>query len=254
MVEICSLASGSNGNCYYIGNQENGIIIDDGIYYKRLVERCEVANIPLEKIRAVFVSHEHADHVRGVRVLNKRTNIPAYFTSKTYYQTFKKDRPANFCELIPGEVVDIFGIKVHCFSKHHDAKDPVSFRIEINGLNIGVMTDIGVADEILQYEFSKCQAVFLESNYDEEMLKNGSYPYYLKERVASEVGHLSNTQAFELVRDFANENLSHLIFSHISAENNTKEKVLEKFEPFKDKYKMYVAPRYECGEVIKLSD
>lgn len=253
MIEICSLASGSNGNCYYIGNSEHAVIVDCGISVKRMKERAEKAGININKVKAVFVTHEHGDHVKGVRVACKKLNIPSYFTPDTYNRTFKKDRPEFFKELVPGNPVDVFGIKVHPFRKHHDAIDPVSFRIEIDGVSIGVMTDIGVADVTLCKEFSLCKAVFLESNYDEEMLKNGPYPPELQERVASDRGHLSNTQSFFLVRDFANEQLSHIIFSHISEHNNTPGKVLEKFAPLSSKYKMIIAPRYDVGEVVNLS-
>lgn len=252
MIEICSIASGSNGNCYYIGDENNAIIIDCGIYFSHLKKRCGISGVDISKIRAVFVSHEHGDHVRGVRVASKRLNIPAYFTPRTYEHTYQRVRPAFFQHIIPGEPVEICGFKVYAFKKYHDAADPVSYRVEIEGFNVGVMTDIGVADVTLCKEFSKCQAVFLESNYDEEMLKNGPYPQILKDRVASNVGHLSNSQAFALVRDFADENLTHIIFSHVSQENNTQEKVLEKFSVFKDKYTMCVAPRFTPGGIIRL--
>ena len=254
MIEICSIASGSNGNCYYIGNESDAVIIDCGIYFSHLKKRCELSGVDLTKIRAVFVSHEHGDHVRGVRTAAKRLSIPAYFTPSTYNQTYSRIRPSYYIPVIPGEEVGLYGFNVKAFKKYHDAVDAVSFRVEYQGVNIGVMTDIGVADVTLCKEFSKCQAVFLESNYDEEMLQNGPYPQVLKDRVASNVGHLSNSQAFALVRDFANEDLKHIVFSHVSKENNTAEKILEKFEPFKDKYIMTVAPRFTPGEIIRICD
>ncbi len=253
MVEICSIASGSNGNCYYIGNQTDAIVIDCGIYYSHLHKRCDLAGIDLSKIRAIFISHEHGDHVRGVRVVSKRLNIPVYFTAKTFNQTYQRTRPDFYREIQVGTPENICDFQVNAFKKYHDAADPVSFRIETEGINIGVMTDIGVADVTLCKEFSKCQAVFLESNYDEQMLQNGTYPEILKQRVASNIGHLSNSQAFALVRDFSNENLKCIIFSHVSKENNTPEKVLEKFSIFEDKYTMIVAPRFSPGRIIKLN-
>lgn len=250
MLEICSIASGSNGNCYYIGNETDAIVIDCGIFYTSLLTRAEKAGIDVKKIRAVLVSHEHSDHVRGVKTIANKLNLPIYFTPKTYAKTYKKHKPEYFKALSTQEPVEIFGFMVYTFPKYHDAVDAVSFRIEYQDVNIGVMTDIGVADVTLCKEFSKCQAVFLESNYDEEMLQNGPYPKILKDRVASNVGHLSNSQAFALVRDFAAEDLRHIIFSHISQENNTSEKVLEKFSVFKDKYSLVIAPRFDPSEKI----
>ena len=248
MLEICSIASGSNGNCYYIGNETDAIVIDCGIFFRSLETRAGNAGIDIKKIRAVLISHEHSDHVRGVKTLAGKLNLPVYFTPRTYEKTYKRHKPDYYKALSLEEPVEIFGFYVHTFKKYHDAISPVSFRVEYQGVNIGVMTDIGVADVTLCKEFSKCQAAFLESNYDEQMLENGPYPKVLKDRVASNVGHLSNSQAFALVRDFANENLTHLIFSHVSQENNTPEKVLEKFSPFKDKYSMCVAPRFDPSE------
>ncbi|MCQ2252820.1 MAG: MBL fold metallo-hydrolase [Bacteroidales bacterium] len=252
MVEICNLASGSNGNCYYIGNDTDAVIVDAGIYHSRLVERAGIAGLDIGKIRAIFVTHEHHDHVGGSRVISKRLMVPVYATARTFHAIHKKHQPADFKPLEPNSVTEIKGIKVWAFSKSHDAADPVSYRVEIDGHNIGVMTDIGIADERLCKQFSLCDAAFLESNYDLKMLREGGYPYYLKERVESEIGHLSNDQAAELVRNFGNPMLSHLILSHISAENNTPEKVMEAFSEFSNKYKISLAPRHACGPVIRL--
>ena len=252
MVEICNIASGSNGNCYYIGNNTDAVIIDAGIYHSRLVERMGTAGLDISKIRAVFVSHEHYDHVGGVRVISKRLMIPAYATPHTFNAIHKKHQPADYKPITPGLAIDISGIRVHAFPKGHDAANPVSFRIEIYGHNIGVMTDIGEADAAVCDNFALCDAVFLESNYDLLMLRNGGYPYILKERVESNKGHLSNDQAAALVRNFANPRLSHIILSHISADNNTPEKVMEAFAQLSDVYNISLASRHECGKVIRL--
>jgi len=252
MVEICNIASGSNGNCYYIGNDTDAVIVDAGIYHSRLVERMGGAGLDIGKIRAIFLSHEHHDHRSGIRVISKRLYAPVYATSPTMNAIHKKDQPADFKIIARDSVTEINGIKVHAFPKGHDCMDPVSFRIEIDNHTIGVMTDIGVADMNVSHNFSLCDAVFLESNYDDDMLRNGEYPYILKQRVASERGHLSNVQASDLVRHHANPNLSHIILSHISADNNTPEKVMEAFAEFSGKYQISLASRYECGQVVRL--
>ncbi|NOZ36251.1 MAG: MBL fold metallo-hydrolase [Chlorobi bacterium] len=252
MTEICALASGSNGNCYYIGNENSAILIDIGIYYKRLIERLNETGLDKNKIKAIFISHEHTDHIQGARVTSKKLGIPVFYTKKTYHKCYDKNKTDNFGIFEPGAPYILGKIKIHSFKKNHDAADPCSFRIEIDGKNIGVMTDIGKVDKTLQNEFSKCNAVFLEANYDEDMLQNGLYPYHLKQRVSSPKGHLSNHQAKELIEKFASYDLKILFFSHISAVNNTHQLVNETFETLSDKYKIILTSRQNASEVVKL--
>ncbi|MCF6365916.1 MAG: MBL fold metallo-hydrolase [Bacteroidales bacterium] len=252
MIEICALASGSNGNCYYIGNEENAVLIDAGIYYKRLIERLDDAGLDKNKIKAIFISHEHTDHIQGARSTSNKLGIPVYYTKKTFHKSYNKNKAQNFIFFEPGTPHIIGNIKVYSFKKNHDAIDPCSFRIEIDNKNIGVMTDIGKVDEILQTEFSKCDAVFLESNYDEDMLQNGLYPYHLKQRVSSYDGHLSNIQALELVKNYASPKLKAILLSHISAANNTHETVSEVFSGLNGKYDIKLTSRQKISEVVEL--
>jgi len=252
MIEICALASGSNGNCYYIGNENEAILIDAGIYYKRLIERLNDANLDKTKIKAIFISHEHMDHIQGARVTSKKLGVPIFYTKKTYHKSYNKNKAANFGFFEPNVPYTIDEITVHPFAKNHDAIDPCSFRIEIENKNIAVMTDIGIVDETLIKEFSKCDAVFLEANYDEDMLMTGIYPYHLKERVSSSKGHLSNEQALNLVEQYASPNLKTIFLSHISPVNNTRELALDHFSPVANKYDVKLTSRQEISEVIKL--
>ena len=252
MVEICALASGSNGNCYYIGNESDAVLIDVGIYFNRLIERAEAAGVDIGKVRAVFISHEHTDHVSGAYGIGKRLCLPFYFTRKTFNNTRGQFRPAEVRYFNPGDVCDVFGIQVRTFSKSHDASDPCSFVVETGGRKIGVMTDIGIVNQSVIDNFSQCDAVFLESNYDEKMLWDGSYPYYLKQRVASEVGHLSNSQSFELASTHASPTLSHIFLSHISAENNTIEKALSAFAQIAQNVTVLPTSRCAASAVVRL--
>ncbi len=252
MIEICALASGSNGNCYYIGNKEEAILIDAGIYYKKLIERLNDVGVDKSKIKAIFISHEHTDHIQGARSTSNKLNIPVYYTKKTFHKSYHKNKAQNFVIFEPGTPYNIGNIKIFPFSKQHDAVDPCSFRIEIDNKNIGVMTDIGTVDKILENEFSKCEAVFLESNYDEEMLQNGLYPYHLKERVRSSKGHLSNIQALKLIENFASPDLKTILLSHISAANNTHEIVKDVFHKLSDKYNILLTSRQKASEIIVL--
>lgn len=252
MIEICALASGSNGNCYYIGNEENAVLVDAGIHYNMLLDRAEEAGLNVDKIRAVFISHEHTDHVCGAYGISKRLQVPFFFTQKTLNNTCGKYRPPYVKTFVPGDGYDVFGIKVMPFSKRHDASDPCSFLVNVDAHIVGVMTDIGIADDKVVSNFSKCEAVFLESNYDVDMLWKGSYPYYLKNRVASEVGHLSNDQAYELASRYASPQLSCLLLSHISAENNTVEKALSVFAGMPQNVRVLPTSRHNASEVVRL--
>ncbi len=252
MTEICALASGSNGNCYYIGNESEAVLVDIGIYYRRLIERLDETGLDKDKIKAIFISHEHTDHIQGARVTSKKLGIPVFYTKKTYHKCYDKNKTDNFGFFECGTPYTLGSIKVHSFKKSHDAAEPCSFRIETEDGNIGVMTDIGTVDETLQIEFSKCDAVFLETNYDEEMLITGLYPYHLKQRVSSDKGHLSNIQAKKLIENFASGKLRILFLSHISAVNNTRNIVKDTFMPLSEKYKVIITSRQRASEVIKI--
>jgi len=252
MIEICALASGSNGNCYYVGNEEHAVIIDAGICYNMLLERMASVGLSVDKIKAVFISHEHNDHVRGAYSICNKLQIPVFYSRNTFNNTYKTFR-AKYARLFETDKEqDVFGIKVLPFSKRHDAADPHSFVVDIDGRKIGVMTDIGIADERVATEFGRCDAVFLESNYDEDMLWKGSYPYFLKKRVASEVGHLSNRQSFELASQHCSPTLSHIFLSHISADNNTIDKALSAFAGMPQTVRVLPTSRHEASAVVRL--
>ncbi len=252
MIEICALASGSNGNSYYIGNEKEAILIDVGIYYKRLNERLTEAGLDKSKIKAIFISHEHADHIQGVRVTTKKLEIPAIFSRLTLENARRRHRPDLYAYFEPGVDYKFGDISVFPFLKNHDAIEPCSFRVEIGGKHIGVFTDIGEVDDTLIQEFKKCDAVFLETNYDKDMLWNGHYPYYIKQRVDSERGHLSNKQSLGLVQEHASSNLKYIFLSHISDSNNTYDLALETFAVLNGKYKVMLTSRESISDVVKL--
>lgn len=250
MIEICAIASGSNGNCYYVGDENEAVLIDAGVSRKQILLRMQERGLDPAKVKGVFISHEHADHIRGVKVLSKVLDIPVYMTKGTFDQLWNPYRPGKYGIFTPGEALNVGGITIHPFLKKHDAANPCSFTVEIGGKHIGVMTDIGeVCDNVSQH-FETCHAVFLESNYDEEMLEKGTYPYPLKVRVKSDVGHLSNRQAFDLVSNHAGEQLEYVFLSHLSGDNNTPELALSAFESIKDQYNFRLTSRSEASEII----
>lgn len=252
MIELCAIASGSNGNCYYVGNENEAVLVDVGISRKQILIRLEERGLDASKIKGIFISHEHADHIRGVKVLSKVLDVPVYMTKGTFEQLWNPYRPGKYGIFTPGEALQVGDITIHPFLKKHDAANPCSFRIELEGKSVGVMTDIGEACDNVRQHLGECNAVFLESNYDEKMLEAGPYPYPLKQRVKSDVGHLSNVQAFELVKHSAGDCLDYILLSHLSGENNSPEKAMEVFQPLTKHYKVKLCSRTAPSELIKI--
>lgn len=252
MIELCALASGSNGNCYYIGNERDAVLVDAGISTKKILLRMDEAGLQPEKIRGIFISHEHSDHVHGVRVLSKRLGVPAWFTQRTLEALKFGEQPELVQLFTPDRPVTLGSLVIHPFLKRHDAAEPCSFRVEHDDWHVGVFTDIGEACSKVVQHLRKCHALFIETNYDEKMLWDGSYPYHLKNRVASSVGHLSNNQAFELIRDHAGPELVHVFLSHLSGENNRPELAEECFQSLTDRFNVRLTSRHTFSELCRL--
>ena len=252
MIEICALASGSNGNCYYIGNEKDAVLVDAGISTRKILLRMEEAGLQQSKVRGIFVSHEHSDHIHAVRVLSKHLGIPAWFSQGTFDAMNRTDRPELVQIFVPDKALKVSSITIHPFLKNHDAAEPCSFRIEHDDWHIGVFTDIGEACAKVIHHLRKCHALFIETNYDEKMLWDGGYPYHLKSRVASAVGHLSNGQAFELIRDHAGPELVHVFLSHLSGENNRPELAVECFKSLSDRFSVHLTSRHSVSPLCRL--
>ena len=249
MLEICAIASGSNGNCYYIGNENDALLVDAGISCKQIVSRLKERGLKPEKVKAVFISHEHSDHMIGARVVGKRLSIPVYITAKTWTGAYKNQRPDFPRFFNPDEKIQVGEFTVYPFLKNHDASEPCSFRVEYGAKNVGIFTDIGSPCENVISHLQKCDALFLETNYDEKMLWEGGYPWFLKQRIASEHGHLSNKQAFDLLENHAGENLKCVFLSHLSKENNSPEIAYNEIQPLGTRFEVRLTSRYEAGEI-----
>jgi phosphoribosyl 1,2-cyclic phosphodiesterase len=190
--------------------------------------------------------------MRGIRGVGKKLQIPVYLTAVTYYGAYRNLRPDYPKIFNPGETIEVGEFAIHSFLKNHDASEPCSFRVQYKDKNVGVFTDIGEACENVASHLQKCDGLFLETNYDEKMLWEGSYPYFLKQRIASCVGHLSNKQAFELLQTHAGENLKCVFLSHLSKENNTPEIAHESMLSLTSRFEVKLTSRYEAGEVYWL--
>lgn len=250
---IASLNSGSNGNCYYLGNDSEAILIDVGISCREIEKRMRQLGLDMYKIKAVFVSHEHSDHIKGIAVLTKKYRLPLYITADTLLHSRLRIDPEMLRHFSINEQVDIGSISITSFSKRHDACDPCSFIISSNRIKVGVFTDIGFACENVISHFQLCHAAFLEANYDEEMLEKGSYPYHLKRRIRGGFGHLSNKQALDLFLKYRPSFMSHLLLSHLSQNNNSPELVNELFNNNRGNVEIVVASRHEVTPVYHIS-
>ncbi|MEO6914408.1 MAG: MBL fold metallo-hydrolase [Chitinophagaceae bacterium] len=249
---IASLNSGSNGNCYYVGNQDEAVLIDAGISCRETEKRMLRIGLNICKVKAIFISHEHSDHICGVASLSKKFRIPVYITRSTHSNCrlmLDKDLIRNFTAEQP---VSIGKLQITGFTKCHDAADPHSFIVCSEKTTIGVLTDIGVACEEVVHHFKQCHAAFLEANYDDAMLTNGNYPYHLKKRISGRDGHLSNAAALRLFLEERAPWLSHLILSHISKNNNTPGIVQQLFETNASGVRIIVASRYEETAVFEI--
>ncbi len=250
---IASLNSGSNGNCYYVGNGHEAVLIDAGISCRETEKRMLRLGLSMKKVKAIFISHEHSDHINGIPVLAKKYQLPVYITKPTMLNgRLIIDDHLTFT-FSPFSPITIGDIQVTAFPKQHDASDPHSFIVSYNNINIGVLTDIGAICENVISHFNKCHAAFLEANYDDEMLDNGNYPYHLKRRIRSGHGHLSNKQALELFINHRSPHLSHVLLSHLSKNNNDPKLVQDLFNEHANGTTVVVASRHVESEVYYIS-
>ncbi|MDP1744000.1 MAG: MBL fold metallo-hydrolase [Bacteroidota bacterium] len=252
---ITSLNSGSNGNCYFIGNDQEAVLVDVGISCREIERRMLRLGLSMNIVKAIFISHEHADHIRGVVVLARKYQLPVYITPSTLKNSpisLEKELVRSF---IAHQPVTIGGLSVTAFLKFHDASEPHSFIVEGNGVKIGVFTDIGTPCEQLIHYFKQCNAAFLEANYDGEMLEKGRYPFSLKKRITGGNGHLSNKQALDLFIEHQPVFMTHLILSHLSKDNNCPQLVYNLFRKHAKKdLNVVVASRFQETSVYTITN
>lgn len=246
-----SLNSGSNGNCYYVGTKTDAVLIDAGLSCRETEKRMKQVGLSMNIVRAIFVSHEHGDHIKGVSTLANKYKLPVYITEKTakYGPQLIGHLKKSFTA---GQPVLISGLVINPFLKSHDAADPHSFTVTYKDITVGVFTDIGNVCEELTSHFKKCHAAFLEANYDTVMLENGKYPLHLKNRIRGGQGHLSNKEALDLFITHRPPFLAHLLLAHLSKENNSPELVESLFNAHADGVTITVASRYQALPVFSI--
>lgn len=226
MARICPLFSGSSGNSYYIGSAFAGILIDAGRTAKQLNAMLEFCGIEFDAVKAIFVTHEHSDHVKGLRVFASRQHIPVYASSGTLCALEEMGCINN---KFPAGVIDEKGLEcadmfIKPFRTSHDSAESVGYRIQTrDGRVVGFSTDLGVFSDSVRRELTGADLVVLESNHDVGMLQNGPYPYPLKRRILSDTGHLSNQACANELYGLAQAGTTRFVLAHLSSENNTPE-------------------------------
>jgi phosphoribosyl 1,2-cyclic phosphodiesterase len=222
MLGFCPLASGSKGNTLYIGTDKTKILIDAGISGKGIKERLDEIDVAIEDIDAIMISHEHFDHIQGLKVLAFKLNIPIianHETAKAICDYFH-DCP-KFKIFTTGEPFEFEDLYIQTFRVKHDAAEPVGFRIHWNDIVVGICTDLGVVTNEVQRSLTKSDILYVEANHRPSMVHASSRPQVYKDRVLSTTGHLSNEASGELISKVYHEELKHVYLAHLSSECNT---------------------------------
>ena len=228
---ICSLASGSSGNCYLIKSNKAAILADAGISGRQISLRLGALGLGIENINAVVVTHEHSDHTKGLSVLAKSEGVKFFLSEGTEREIAELKAAERIRTFSPGECFEIEDIRVDTFHLSHDAVNPVGYSFESGGKKISVVTDTGVVTEEIFGKVKDSDILVLESNHDVNMLKIGPYPWFLKQRILSDHGHLSNDSAAEVLMRIAAEEKGaikqrQILLAHLSRENNFPEMAL----------------------------
>lgn len=227
MKGFCPLASGSKGNCIYFGTEKSKILIDAGISAKAIQERLGKIDVDLSEIDAILITHEHTDHIQGLKILAYKKGIPVFAnheTAKGIVETFH-DCP-KFKIFSTGETFEFADMEIHPFSISHDTLDPVGFTIKVDNLKVGLCADLGFSTSLVQAKLRDCDYLYLEANHEPSMVHSSARPMIYKQRVLSRSGHLSNEACGNLLTQIHHPKLKHVHLAHLSSECNTPEVAL----------------------------
>ena len=264
-MRLCSIASGSSGNSIYVGSDHTHILVDAGIPGKRVTEGLHGLDLDIGDIDAILITHEHADHIGGLGVLLRKKNIPVYASKGTIIELLKNKSLGNlagipFFEVKEDSPITIGDVTVNPMKISHDAREPLAYRFSNGDAKAAICTDLGEFTDYTVDALKNMNCILLESNHDVRMLQVGPYPYYLKRRILSEHGHLSNESAGKLLNKIAHDDLKYILLGHLSKENNLPQLAYETVRVELDmgdsKYKandfdLSVASRYERSKILE---
>lgn len=265
MLELCSIASGSSGNCIYAGSENCHILIDAGVSGKRIENGLQEIGIKADEIQAILITHEHIDHVAGIGVLARRYGIPMYATAETIdaigkIKSVGKIDPELFHPISNKTKFTIGELSIQTIPISHDAANPVAYKVKAGDKKLAVATDMGTYNEETIRELSGLDLLLLEANHDVRMLQTGPYPYPLKRRILGDKGHLSNERSGELLGQLLHDNFGAVMLGHLSKENNYEELAYETVRlevemgdnPYRaNDFPLYVAKRDQISSVLR---
>lgn len=229
-IKLCSLASGSSGNCIYVGGDRTGLLVDCGVSGKEILANLKNLGVCTSTIKGILVTHEHSDHIRSVGILSRKLNVPVYANLNTWNHmsgSIGDIRPENVRIFTTGEAFMMEEITVESYGTPHDAAESVGFCFYAGNKKVSVATDLGYFSDGVRSRISGSELVLLESNHDVEMLKVGRYPYFLKRRILSDQGHLSNEAAGLAIYELLKSGVKEILLGHLSKENNFPELAYE---------------------------
>lgn len=262
-MEFATIASSSSGNCVYVGTEHTKILIDAGLSGKKIEKGLDELSLNGNDITAIFVTHEHIDHVDGVGVLSRRYDLPVYATEGTWANMPKKvgeiAHKNKFCVYREEKCV-INDICINPFAIPHDAAEPVGYSVFTDKSKIAIATDIGHVTKGILDNLRDCNLILLESNHDIKMLERGAYPFNLKKRILGKNGHLSNEIAGKLLACIMTDKLSHAFLGHLSSENNTPSLAFSTVKTILEEYgievgtylNLLLAPKYGVESLVKI--
>jgi phosphoribosyl 1,2-cyclic phosphodiesterase len=219
-LRVCLLGSGSKGNAVYLESRESRVLIDAGFSCRELQRRMGEIGAEGEQLDGLLVTHEHSDHCRGIGPLARRFGLPVFLHPETRQALPGLGRIEDLREFHAGDVLELRDLRIETFPLTHDAAAPVGYAIETAEGKVGIATDLGIATRLVTERLKGCRVLILESNHDEEMLRDGPYPWHLKQRIRGNHGHLSNTASAHLLGDLLWEGLEAVFLAHLSEVNN----------------------------------
>ena len=262
MSKVCQLFSGSSGNSIFISCKETKILVDSGVSAKRICQALSDIGEDASRLSAIFITHEHADHISGLRVLASKYNIPV-FADNAVIEKMRMENIINekVNTFSTEKNMELCGCEILPFALSHDSVSCQGYRFNLSGgRSVGICTDTGYVTEAAKEALGGCDFVFLESNHETTMLQNGTYPYHLKQRILSDKGHLSNAASSEFAKELAMQGTTRFVLAHLSRDNNIPEiarqsavsSLLEEgFEENRD-YRLYISAPVNCERAISL--
>jgi len=263
-MHFATLASGSSGNAILVGEENRNFLVDSGITVKRILANLEMINLSALQIEGIIITHEHSDHIQGVGALARKLKIPVYATTGIW-----NEMESKLGKLKPDQIVEVdreltlAGMEIRLVPTSHDSRESYGLRVAGKRHTLGIATDSGIVTEEMNKRLQGCDAYVVEANHDSQKLWDGRYPWYLKKRINSDVGHLSNVQLAEALKEWLVENTQRVVLAHLSEENNTPEIALNtvlgilrdsSVRQRCSRLRIRVAPRHTPHELIFLGE